>query len=359
MANCRIIGNIATNGNGGAIYMRFASKVFNCEIRGNKVNNPVNSGGGVNMANPTSYGSLILRNCLVVGNVSSNTGGGIRFAQTNALVENCTIVSNIAGTNSGGIGGVAGYLANCIVYYNTSETTTFSNYDGTAHSFSNCCIAPSAAGTGNTTADPRFVGKDADNWQLTSQSPCVNFGANRNWMTNAVDLNGGTRIDGGTVDMGCYEYQYGAPKWYLWAKPFPRYRDNGDGTITDTATSLMWLQNVPTNAMNWVSASNYCADLVSCGYSDWRLPSVYKTDGDGGLLGTAELDTLGRAGGDPAGAWEGLAGANFTGVLSVYYWSRITHEDLDDRRWLVHSSDGSYTSEGTGASWRVWPVRGP
>lgn len=50
------------------------------------------------------------------------------------------------------------------------------------------------------------------------------------------------------------------------------YQANGNGTITDTATSLVW-QGVPENTkMNWQEAVQYCEELTIGNYSNWRLP---------------------------------------------------------------------------------------
>lgn len=48
--------------------------------------------------------------------------------------------------------------------------------------------------------------------------------------------------------------------------------DNGDGTVTDTRTGLMWQQD-DGGQMNWLSAINYCENLDLAGYSDWRMPN--------------------------------------------------------------------------------------
>jgi len=81
------------------------------------------------------------------------------------------------------------------------------------------CVIPAVDGTRNITNDPSLVSLDGGNYRLKDNSPCVNAGLNQSWMPNAVDLDRSKRIDGGTVDIGCYEYQYGVPKYYLWAKP--------------------------------------------------------------------------------------------------------------------------------------------
>jgi len=50
--------------------------------------------------------------------------------------------------------------------------------------------------------------------------------------------------------------------------------DNGDGTVTDTSTGLMWQQDTPADTYDWNSAIEYCEDLSFAGYSDWRLPNI-------------------------------------------------------------------------------------
>lgn len=54
----------------------------------------------------------------------------------------------------------------------------------------------------------------------------------------------------------------------------PSYTDNGDGTVTDNVTGLVW-QQVPANSgLNNEEAEAYCESLVLGGYDDWRLPTV-------------------------------------------------------------------------------------
>lgn len=53
--------------------------------------------------------------------------------------------------------------------------------------------------------------------------------------------------------------------------------DNGDGTVTDRATALMWQKDGSSEAMTWASAKEYINKLNSdrfAGYSDWRLPTI-------------------------------------------------------------------------------------
>ena len=60
----------------------------------------------------------------------------------------------------------------------------------------------------------------------------------------------------------------------------PTFVDNGDGTISDTRTNLMWKKDDSFKefgyGINWFEAQDYCEILNEkkfAGYDDWRLPS--------------------------------------------------------------------------------------
>ena len=68
-----------------------------------------------------------------------------------------------------------------------------------------------------------------------------------------------------------------------------RFMDNGDGTVTDACTGLMWQKN-PVDAnengsldaddqLPWQDALKYCEGLDLAGHSDWRLPNVRELQG--------------------------------------------------------------------------------
>jgi len=50
--------------------------------------------------------------------------------------------------------------------------------------------------------------------------------------------------------------------------------DNYDGTITDTATGLMWQLSDDGQTRDWEEALDYAENLELAGYSDWRLPNA-------------------------------------------------------------------------------------
>ena len=50
--------------------------------------------------------------------------------------------------------------------------------------------------------------------------------------------------------------------------------DNGNGTILDTGTNLLWQQNSSEREMTWQEAKEYCELLTLAGHNDWRLPTI-------------------------------------------------------------------------------------
>lgn len=52
-----------------------------------------------------------------------------------------------------------------------------------------------------------------------------------------------------------------------------RFTDNGDGTVTDAATGLMW-QKETNPRKSPKEAEEFCQKLTLAGHSDWRLPNI-------------------------------------------------------------------------------------
>ncbi len=53
----------------------------------------------------------------------------------------------------------------------------------------------------------------------------------------------------------------------------PDYQDNGDGTVTDLNTGLMWQQD-PGGKMSYAEAVANTSSFNLAGYNDWRLPTI-------------------------------------------------------------------------------------
>ncbi|MBN1433943.1 DUF1566 domain-containing protein [Candidatus Fermentibacterales bacterium] len=55
-----------------------------------------------------------------------------------------------------------------------------------------------------------------------------------------------------------------------------QFLDNGNGTVTDLATGLMWQQTDDGVGRDWLEALAYAEDLVLGGHDDWRLPNAHE-----------------------------------------------------------------------------------
>lgn len=53
-----------------------------------------------------------------------------------------------------------------------------------------------------------------------------------------------------------------------------RFVDNGDGTITDTQTNLLWQKQDDGLKRTLEEAKAYCNDLSLGGHNEWRLPTI-------------------------------------------------------------------------------------
>ncbi|MCP4202661.1 MAG: DUF1566 domain-containing protein [bacterium] len=157
------------------------------------------------------------------------------------------------------------------------------------------------------------------------------------------------------------------------AWPKPRFVKNGDGTVTDNLTRLIWLENADCAPapMDWEEAlafSNSLADdstvgyrESACGLSDgsvagqWRLPNV------------RELQSLVHYGvGMPtvpntAGTGQWVEGDPFSGVRSDAYWtsdSNAASATSSNFTWIVSMRIGGVSNGWKLSRFHVWPVRG-
>ena len=77
--------------------------------------------------------------------------------------------------------------------------------------------------------------------------------------------------------------------------PAPSYTNNGDGTISDLTTGLMWVQ-ARGSKVTWADALAGAATNRTGGYSDWRMPTIkelYSLIMFSGVNGPSTTDTTG------------------------------------------------------------------
>ena len=125
-----------------------------------------------------------------------------------------------------------------------------------------------------------------------------------------------------------------------------RFTDNGDGTVTDNQTGLMWAKDADSGAqVSWWDAKTYAFNEDAGGHSDWRLPEIW------------ELYTLvDEREGNPS-----LPDDHpFDGVKNSAYWSNTTIDNTVAFAYFVPFSDGrvDYRNKAM-PPWHAWCVRGP
>jgi len=105
------------------------------------------------------------------------------------------------------------------------------------------------------------------------------------------------------------------------------FTDNGNGTITDNLTNLVW-QKVPnTNAINWENALTYSESLVLGNDTNWRLPNI------------KELQSLN----DEGFVNPSVNSSVFSNIGVKKYWSSTTQQNQSANAWYWNTQFGITT----------------
>lgn len=103
----------------------------------------------------------------------------------------------------------------------------------------------------------------------------------------------------------------------------PNYTDNGDGTVTDNITGLMW-QKTDGGEMTIENASTYCANLSLGNYTDWRLPSPIEA-----------YSILNQQNANPA-----INTLFFPNTTAEYWWTNTFQVGDNTKVWVTNSGGG-------------------
>jgi hypothetical protein len=154
---------------------------------------------------------------------------------------------------------------------------------------------------------------------------------------------------------------FAARKGVAW--PAKRFTDNGDGSVTDGLSGLVWLKDAGCfAASDWSSALTAANQLASgaCGLSDgssagtWRLPNANELES---LVDVAQFN--------PAVS----AGHPFTHInLAAAYWSSTTYMAstanamairFTDGRWIngIDGADGGFNNAKSSSRNALWAVK--
>ena len=311
--HCTIDNNTAYN-NGGGLAVQYAVIRY-CTITHNYAQSSY--GGGVYVYYGNSNACYVLSNCLIANNTSDYRGGGIySTGYATTTIDHCTVVNNESVYNDGG--GIYcessnNYIYNSILWGNRATGGGADNLKGAYISQYNAVENFAVVGTGNIALItdnedvlpycPRFVRpsgsagytaatENAD-WHLQQGSICANRGENTlMYVADSMDLDGTARIKMDTVDLGCYESEYGSIV-------LPEYggivyvKENGsgamDGTSWDNALSSLANALVVASMHDadvWVAAGTYYGDSVSIS----AFNMVQGVDVYGGFVGNEAED---------------------------------------------------------------------
>jgi parallel beta-helix repeat protein/predicted outer membrane repeat protein len=246
ITNCTFSENGAYDG--GAVSCGSSTTITNCTFSGNSA---VETGGAVRC----SSSSPIITNCTFSENSAGwiGRGGAVYCGESSPTITNCTFSENSAGWYGGAVFcefSSSPTITNCTFSRNSAvnyggavycdfSSPTINNsilWNNSATSggneiyifylpsypssvtLNNCDVMSGGYGgeTGNITEnscmhpDPLFVDAAGGNYHLQAGSPCIDAGDNSLVPPGVTtDLDGNPRIypEGGTVDMGAYEYQ--------------------------------------------------------------------------------------------------------------------------------------------------------
>lgn len=161
-----------------------------------------------------------------------------------------------------------------------------------------------------------------------------------------------------------------------------RYIDQGDGTVLDCETELVWLRNAKcltlgpngNGTANWTEAQAAVAGLASgkCGLTDgsqandWRQPTIHELCSAGPIAqicpaanapdslvdsSVSGFPKVANARGDAA--WS--EGDAFSGLLGGFYWSAT--QGAAGGAWYAFLGDGTVGHDDGTNDFRIFPVR--
>jgi hypothetical protein len=142
------------------------------------------------------------------------------------------------------------------------------------------------------------------------------------------------RFNSGLVGYDPKYYEYGVRCVRNGKFPTQNFTDNGNGTVTDNNTDLMWQQQNDYTTRSWENAISYCEGLTLATQSDWRLPNI------------KELESIT----DDAKFNPAIKTTYFSNTVTTTYWSSTTNTNNSTEAWGVDFDYGylNYNDKSTG-----------
>lgn len=103
----------------------------------------------------------------------------------------------------------------------------------------------------------------------------------------------------------------------------PFYQNNGDQTVTDKRSGLVWIESDEEIQRTWQEAISYCDELDFAGQTEWRLPTKFELES---IVDYSQL----------------FPAINpFMSCESSFYWTITPHVTNSQYAWSVFCPDGA------------------
>jgi len=128
-----------------------------------------------------------------------------------------------------------------------------------------------------------------------------------------------------------------------------RFIDNGDGTVTDQETKLIWKQadsfQDSSKWVNWYRALEYIKELnikKFAGYDDWRIPTLEEAeslyDEDHAILDMDRMDIFISPAFSPGGGFTSWTSNELPHASAAIYYYRYGHANANHKEDITKDS---------------------
>jgi hypothetical protein len=185
--------------------------------------------------------------------------------------------------------------------------------------------------------------------------------------TSCFDASGNLTLCGTGVGIGQEGHLQHGVRW-----PIPRFTENGDGTVTDNLTGLIWLEDADClgpmiwqEALLWAWADVYdgSADAGGvnddCGLEDGSVQGEWRVPTEAEFESLAYMEADNPAIPNTAGTGQWAEGDPFIDIPSgdAYFWTSTSVETGPASAYLGFPRSHATTPTGKGYAGYVWPVR--
>ena len=120
------------------------------------------------------------------------------------------------------------------------------------------------------------------------------------------------------------------------------FTENGNGTITDNVTNLVWQKIHSTDSLTWEQSLTYADTVTTGGYTDWRLPNIKELQSinDENLINPSINNTF------------------FSNVGVNKFWSSTSLPNQTAKAWYLSTQFGITTYDAKTVKHYIYCVRG-